>query len=65
MNNGGQNMNMPKDPVMLLSFVNTQLRDHYPSLDELCAAYMVDAKEITDKLAQINYAYDENKNQFC
>jgi hypothetical protein len=58
-------MNMPKDPVMLLSFVNTQLRDHYPSLDELCAAYMADAKEITDKLAQINYAYDENKNQFC
>jgi hypothetical protein len=56
---------MPKDPIMLLSFVNTQLRDHYPSLNELCAAYMVDAKEITDKLAQINYAYDENKNQFC
>jgi hypothetical protein len=58
-------MNMPKDPVMLLSFVNTQLRDHYPSLDELCAAYMVDKKVITDKLAQINYAYDEGKNQFC
>jgi hypothetical protein len=58
-------MNMPKDPVMLLSFVNTQLRDNYPSLDELCAAYMVEKKEITDKLAQINYAYDENKNQFC
>ena len=25
---------LPKDPVMLLSFVNTQLRDHYPSLEE-------------------------------
>jgi hypothetical protein len=65
MNNGGKNMNMPKDPVMLLSFVNTQLRDHYPSLDEFCAAYMVDKKAITDKLAQINYAYDEKKNLFC
>jgi hypothetical protein len=58
-------MNMPKDPVMLLSFVNTQLRDNYATLDELAAAYMVDAKDITDKLALINYAYDEKKNQFC
>jgi hypothetical protein len=58
-------MNMPKDPVMLLSFVNTQLRDHYPSLAELAAAYMVDAKEITDKLAQINYTYSAEKNRFC
>ena len=29
---------MPKDPVMLLSYVNTQLRDFYPSLAEFCAA---------------------------
>jgi hypothetical protein len=58
-------MNMPKDPVMLLGFVNTQLRDNYPTLDELAAAYMVDAKDITDKLALINYEYDEKKNQFC
>ena len=28
---------MPKDPVMLLSYVNTQLRDFYPSLAEFCA----------------------------
>ena len=33
-------MNLPKDPVMLLSVVNTQLRDHYPTLTELAAAYM-------------------------
>jgi len=38
-------MNLPKDPVMLLSVVNTQLRDNYPSLSELAAAYMVDAGE--------------------
>ena len=35
-------MNLPKDPVMLLSVVNTQLRDHYPTLTELAAAYMTD-----------------------
>ena len=32
---------LPKDPVMLLSFVNTQLRDHYPSLEEFAAIYQL------------------------
>lgn len=57
-------MNLPKDPVMLLSVVNTQLRDNYPSLSELAAAYMVDAGELSQKLAGINYHYDEEQNQF-
>jgi hypothetical protein len=57
-------MNLPKDPVMLLSFVNTQLRDNYPNLKELAAAYMVEEQEITDKLVGINYVYDGDKNQF-
>jgi hypothetical protein len=57
-------MNLPKDPVMLLSFVNTQLRDNYPDLKEMAAAYMVEEQEITDKLAGINYVYDADKNQF-
>ena len=25
-------MNLPKDPAILLSYINTQLRDFYPSL---------------------------------
>ncbi len=57
-------MALPKDPVMLLSFVNTQLRDNYSSLKELAAAYTVDEKDITDRLAQIDYKYDESLNQF-
>ena len=28
---------IPKDPVILLSFINTKLRDEYASLSELCA----------------------------
>ena len=52
---------MPKDPVMLLSFVNTQLRDNYNTLEELCKSYM---EEITDKLKTINYEYNSEKNQF-
>lgn len=27
---------IPKEPVMLLSYVNTQLRDYYDSLEALC-----------------------------
>lgn len=59
-------MNLPKDPVMLLSVINTQLRDHYPTLTELAAAYMTDADAdaITETLAAINYHYDEGQNQF-
>lgn len=38
---------LPNDPVMLLSFVNTQLRDHYASFCEFCMVYMVDAGELT------------------
>lgn len=55
---------MPKDPVMLLSFVNTQLRDNYNTLEELCKSYIVSEKEITDKLKTINYEYNTEKNQF-
>ena len=55
---------MPKDPVMLLSFVNTQLRDNYNTLEELCKSYMVSEKEITDKLKTINDEYNTEKNQF-
>ena len=58
-------MNLPKDPVMLLSFVNTQLRDNYPSLEEFAAAYGVPAKEIEDKLKIIDYTDDKENNRFA
>lgn len=57
-------MSLPKDPVMLLSVVNTQLRDIYLNLDELAKAHMVEKQELIDRLAAINYSYDEAKNQF-
>ena len=40
-------MILPKDPVMLLSVVNTELRDRYPSLKELAKAYGVTEQEIS------------------
>ena len=57
-------MNLPKDPIILLSFVNTQLRDNYPSLTELAKTAGVDEAEITDKLKAVGYTYDADKNQF-
>lgn len=57
-------MSLPKDPVMLLSVINTKLRDFYPNLEELAKAENITTEEITQKLAMINYVYDENRNQF-
>ena len=51
--------NLPQDPVILLSVINTKLRDFYPSLDQLC-----NKEELTDKLDLIDYAYDASCNQF-
>ena len=57
-------MSLPKDPIMLLSVVNTKLRDFYPSLEELAAEEGVTADEIIEKLNVINYTYDKNQNRF-
>ena len=56
--------NLPKDPVILLSYVNTQLRDFYPTLDELCSSLGADKQVIYDTLSQIDYSYDPTSNQF-
>lgn len=55
---------IPKDPVMLLSFVNTQLRDKYNNLDDFCVGYNLSREEITLKLKQIDYFYSKEINQF-
>ena len=55
---------LPKDPVMLLSFVNMKLRDEFSSLDELAAACSATVQEIKDALGKINYEYNEAQNQF-
>ncbi|MGN0168614.1 MAG: DUF4250 domain-containing protein [Acetatifactor sp.] len=55
---------IPKEPVMLLSFINLKLRDFYTSLDALCEDMDVDRAELEEKLAGIDYHYDEGKNRF-
>ena len=54
----------PKDPVMLLSYVNTQLRDFYPSMEEFCKAFDVSKEEIDGTLDGIDYQYDPASNRY-
>lgn len=55
---------LPKDPVMLLSYANLKLRDYYSSLEKMCEDMDVSREIIEEKLALIDYHYDEEKNQF-
>ena len=57
-------MNIPNDPVMLLSFVNMKLRDIYLSLEALCDDIDISESELCEKLRAINYEYDSKTNQF-
>ena len=58
-------MQMPQDPIILLSYVNTLLRDKYPTLEALCDDLNSNADEIKSKLESINYIYDVQLNKFC
>ena len=55
---------IPKDPVMLLSYVNTQLRDYYSSLDALCEDEGIGKEELVEKMKSIEYVYEVDRNQF-
>lgn len=55
---------LPKDPVMLLSFINTQLRDTYASFTDFADAFQIDAEATAAALASIDYIYDSATNQF-
>jgi hypothetical protein len=55
---------IPKDPAMLLSFVNLKLRDYYSNLEVLCEDLDVEEQEIVSKLQGIDYHYDSKRNQF-
>ncbi len=55
---------LPKDPIMLLSYINTQLRDVYDSYEKLCDDLDLDGKKIEDQLRTIGYEYQSEINQF-
>ena len=57
-------MSIPQDPVMLLSYVNTKLRDDYASLDVFCERENAQKEDVVQALNALGYEYDEQKNQF-
>ncbi len=57
-------MSIPNDPFILYSYVNTALRDKYSSLEEFCRAEDVDQADLTQKLSDAGFAYDEQLNRF-
>ena len=57
-------MELPQDPMMLFSFVNTKLRDEYPSLDALCDDLGVDKQVLVSRLREAGFEYNAQQNKF-
>lgn len=57
-------MKLPNDPVMLMSVVNTKLRDEFSSPDELCKAFGIDKNELEQKLKNAGFTYKPETNQY-
>ena len=55
---------LPKDPVMLMSVLNTKLRDQYDSLEALCDDLELNRDELTIRLQEAGFDYDPEQNQF-
>ena len=56
--------NLPNNPVMLLSFTNTQLRDFFKDLDSFCDHFQIERSVLEEKLKSVDYEYDAHTNQF-
>lgn len=57
-------MQLPHDPVMLYSVINTKLRDFYSSLEALCEDMNINEEDLKQKLATVGFEYDKERNQF-
>ena len=57
-------MSLPKDPAVLFSYINTQLRDKYGSLEELCEDMQISEDDIIKTLEAAGFYYDETHNRF-
>ena len=55
---------VPKDPAMLVSWLNMKMRDEGLSFEELCSAEDLDMEEVTSRLAAAGYSYDPVSKRF-
>ena len=49
----------PKDPAMLMSWINLKLRDFYGDLDELCDDLEIDRNEVETILKEAGLEYND------
>ena len=55
---------LPRDPAMLVSFVNMKLRDAYASLDEMCDDLGIDRADLEARMAEAGFEYSEENKRF-
>ena len=56
---------LPQDSFILLSYINTKLRDEYSSIEELCEDLACDCAQLEQKLGALGYVYNREQNKFC
>ena len=52
------------NPHLLVGVVNTAIRNHCESLDDLCKTHDLDADILTDRLAAAGYDYMPEQQRF-
>jgi len=52
------------DPHLLVGLVNTELRNHSSSLDDLCKTHGIEEMALREKLAEGDYHFSEEAGQF-
>ncbi len=55
---------LPNDPIILLSYINTKLRDDYADLDDLSSSLGIEADDLCGRLAPLGYTYNRKNNRF-
>ncbi len=55
---------LPSDPTVLMSVLNTKLRDEYDSLDSLCEDLELNRTELIRRLNAAGFDYIPEQNQF-
>lgn len=57
-------MNLPNDPMMLMSVINMKLRDFYNDLDALCDDMEIDRHALENRLKEAGFEYSKENNRF-
>ncbi|MDY0211081.1 MAG: DUF4250 domain-containing protein [Acholeplasma sp.] len=56
-------LNLKMDMMLLVSILNTKLRNDYNSLEDLSEDEDIDLSELLDRLETNRYYYDQTQNQ--